>query len=207
MQSGRQTRRTTNTRTAANISTNSSSSKREYQQQTIRESIAESSGSSEEHSSSSSSGIWTAEHSQATGVSLLTIAEEEGPSGANQARSRSRSRSTPTSKRDVAGTKEGGKKLTRKEQEELEERRAIQRAQAKKRLSNVHLFILSRLPSGQAKEKFLNELIDFQNEPPPAGKSGDKRRESLAPVPPKEVHWQLQRQKRSDSVVSQWNWP
>lgn len=32
-----------------------------------------------------------------------------------------------------------------------------------RRLSHIHSFILSKLPSGEAKEKYLKELIDFKS--------------------------------------------
>lgn len=173
-------------------------------------------------SSTSSSGIWTEplERTISPPTTLLPIAEEQRPGP-------SRPPIPPSDRRQNEKGKQiqlkNAGKLSKKELEELEEQQAIKRAQAKKRLSSVHLFILSRLPSGQAKDKFLNELIDFQNEPPPSqgGNKENEKRKSLAAMDeiserkkslterkksltvPKEVHWDERvRQRRSSSVVS-----
>lgn len=47
-----------------------------------------------------------------------------------------------------------------------------------RKLSQIHTFVLSRLPNGEAKEKYLRELIDFDTKTHKAGgqKDDDSRK-------------------------------
>lgn len=90
---------------------------------------------------------------------------------------------TSSSSSAAGGAPPGFRSATRTREQDAQAQEGRRRA-AERRLSAVHSFILSRLPSGAAKNKFLDDLIDFQTKPPPPSTSAtakdEKRKQSKA---------------------------